>query len=198
MPTDRFAKIVELIDAANSEDPNQEVDTVQGQSQPKELLYSLRMAACLNDFEPAASEALRIAVRAQHLQRWKIPRSEFNMDRAGYLQWRRKLGQFHAQRCGELMADAGYNKTAIERVSELLQKKNLKQDEEAQCLEDVACLVFIQFYLDDFAPQHQEQKLIPIVQKTWNKMSSKGQATALSLKLSDAKLALISKALSSV
>jgi hypothetical protein len=94
------------------------------------------------------------------------------------------------------MVTAGYDGGMIERVSELLQKKNLKQDDEAQCLEDVACLVFIQHYLDDFAHQHQEQKLIPIVKKTCNKMSSKGQAAALRLKLSDAILALITKALS--
>ena len=56
------------IDAANRADPNTE--TVGGVEYPKELLYSQRMSAWLERLRPDASEVLRIAARAQHLERW--------------------------------------------------------------------------------------------------------------------------------
>lgn len=192
-----FQATLQLINSANSLDPNQEVDCVSGQTIPKELLYSQRMSQCLSDFAPEASEELQLAVHAQHLQRWQIPRSDFSQDRTGYLQWRRKLGQFHAQRCSELMEKAGYEAEAVTRVSDLLQKKDLTRDSEAQTLEDVACLVFIRFHLNDFAPQYEEGKLISIIQKTWRKMSSQAQEKALTFDLPDDVLSVVGKALKS-
>jgi len=43
---DIFKKAIDLIDAANSEDPNQVTDE-NGKTWPKELLYSYRMAEIL-------------------------------------------------------------------------------------------------------------------------------------------------------
>ena len=188
-------QVFEAIDAINQQDPNQE--TADGQSIAKELLYSQRMTDCLAQFEPDASEILQIAARAQHIKRWSVPRSDYPMDRKGYKQWRTGLGKFHADTAAQLMSDAGYSSDDCERVKVLLQKKMLKRDAEVQALEDVICLVFIEFYMEAFAAKsgYDEAKLIDIIQKTWNKMSEKGHAAALKLPLPEALTQLIGKAL---
>lgn len=190
---DRFLQSLKDIDAINAEDPH--LETVDGQPYPKELLYSQRMTAMLNEFEPDASEMLRLAARAQHIKRWSISRDSFPMDRKGYLQWRTQLKKFHGELAGSIMAKNGYSTGEISRVDDLLNKRGLKTDAEAQTLEDVACLVFLKYYFDDFLTQHDEEKLINILQKTWRKMSDKGHKAALNLTLSTASESLIEKAL---
>jgi 5-methylthioribose kinase len=76
-----------------------------------------------------------------------------------------------------------------------VQKKQLKRDPETQLLEDVICLVFLEFYFDPFAEKYSEEKLIDIVQKTWRKMSERAHSEALKLSFSKPALALLSKAL---
>jgi len=66
---ERFSRALMLFDAANAQDPNQD------EGQPKELLYSRRMSEMIARFAPDASEAAQLAVRAQHIQRWKVPRN---------------------------------------------------------------------------------------------------------------------------
>ena len=78
----RLEKVLALIDAANSEDPGRE--EVDGESLPGAYLYGVRMSEALESLRPDASEALRIAVRAQHLERWRLPRKEVPDGRAGY------------------------------------------------------------------------------------------------------------------
>ena len=180
-------------DAANAQDPNTEL--VNGVPQPKELIYSQRMTEHLQKFLPDASEALQLAARSQHICRWKIPRSDYPMDRQGYKKWRLDLAVFHGETAGEILLANGYDENLIQRVKDLLLKRSLKRDEEVQALEDVVCLVFLEFYLEDFASKHDEPKLIDIIQKTWNKMSDKGHAAALQLPLSANMLALVTKAL---
>ncbi len=58
-------KAMALIDAANDADPNRE--TADGTEWPKELLYSRRMSDMLQRYAPAADDAVRLAVRAQHV-----------------------------------------------------------------------------------------------------------------------------------
>ncbi len=171
-----------LFDAANAKDPNQTLH--QGQWVPNELLYAQRMSDRLAAFAPEASSALRLAARAQHLERWTNPRSNYPMDRTGYKQWRAERMLHHATRAGELMAQAGCPPEAIDRVRYLIQKRALNRDPESQCLEDVICLVFIEHYLEAFAQGYDQAKLISIIQKTWAKMSPAGQAAALQLPLS--------------
>ena len=77
----------------------------------------------------------------------------------------------------------------------LLLKKQLKKDSETQALEDVICLVFLEFYFEPFAAKHTEEKVIDILRKTWRKMSEDGQAAALKLPLSADAIALVGKAL---
>lgn len=191
--TKRFQNVVQAIDEKNQQDPNR----VEHEGQPvaKELLYGQRMSACLAQFRPDASELLQIACRAQHIQRWSIPRSDYPMDRIGYRRWRTDLGKFHAELTAELMAGCGYSDEEQQRVKGLLQKQQLKRDEEAQTLEDVACLVFLTYHLEEFAAQHNDDKVIDIIRKTWNKMSEAGHAAALKLPLSAPMAALVGQAL---
>ena len=191
----RFTEAVRLFDAANSEDPNLEPDD-HGQPIAKELLYAQRMTACLDRVAPNAPEAVQLAARAQHIRRWSIPRADFPLTRPGYHQWRNTLKKYHAELAGQLLTQAGYEPELIARVPELLQKLNLKEDPEVQLLEDVICLVFLEYYFLPFAAQHPEEKVIEIVQKTWPKMTEHGHALALQLSFTPEALALVSKALS--
>lgn len=190
----RLTSTLAAFDAANLEDPNLEL--VDGRSVAKEWIYAQRMSAQLHKFCEAPSEALQLATRSQHICRWKIPRSDYPMDRSGYKKWRLDLAQLHGDIAGDIMATQGYDENMIARVKDLLLKRSLKRDDEVQALEDVVCLVFIEFYLEDFASKHDEEKLIDIIRKTWNKMSTKGHEAALQLPLSSAMLALVTKALS--
>jgi hypothetical protein len=79
------------------------------------------------------------------------------------------------------MDEAGYESSATDRVKSLLQKRGIKTDQEAQALEDVVCLVFLENYFADFAATQDGEKLLNIVRKTWGKMSEKGHELALKL-----------------
>lgn len=195
MIKDRFHRILEDIDRINAEDPH--LEKKGDKEVPKELLYGQRMSAMLLEFEPQATEVLRIAVRAQHIKRWSVPRESYPMDRKGYLLWRTDLKKFHGQLTGELMAKNGYPEEDIKRVDDLINKRRLKTDPEAQCLEDVVCLVFLKYYFDNFITKHkdEEDKIVDIVCKTWNKMSKKGHEAAMLMEHSGKALKLIGKAL---
>jgi hypothetical protein len=183
-----------LFDAANAEDPNLEPDAA-GQLVPKEVLYAQRMTTCLNRVAPDAPEAVQLAARCQHIRRWAIPRADFPLTRPGYHQWRNALKKYHAELAGQLLAQAGYEPETITRVQELVQKLRLKDDPEVQLLEDVICLVFLEYYFLPFAAQHPEEKVIEIVQKTWPKMTERGHALALQLPFAPEARALVEKAL---
>jgi hypothetical protein len=91
----RLQQALEAFDRLNSQDPNK-VDFMGGKI-AKEQLYSQRMYTWLLRFKPDADEALTLAVYSQHIQRWKIPRHTYTMDRMGYKQWRQTLALFHAE-----------------------------------------------------------------------------------------------------
>lgn len=190
--SNQFHDTIAGFDKANARDPNLEKDS-NNQNVPKELLYAQRMSAVLEVFCPDASESLQLAARAQHIERWKSPRTDFPEGRSGYKKWRSQLSLFHAQRAAEIMREHGYGDDDIDRVKFLVQKRQLKRDNETQTLEDVICLVFLQFYLNDFAAKHSEEKLVDILQKTWKKMSPKGHETALKLPYSEEMANLLKK-----
>ncbi|HUN52002.1 MAG TPA: DUF4202 domain-containing protein [Candidatus Sulfotelmatobacter sp.] len=190
---ERFRAAVARIDAANGEDPNREM--IGGVEQPKELAYGERMSAWLERLAPDASEALRLAARAQHIRRWRIPRGDFPMDRAGYHRWRTTLYRFHADTAGALLAEVGYDAATIARVQALIRKEKLQSDPEMQMLEDVICLVFLENYLAGFSAKHDAAKVVEIVRKTWRKMSPRGQQAALALPLPPAARGLVERAL---
>ena len=152
------------------------------------------MSAWLEKLSPQASEPLKLAVRCQHIRRWAIARSAYPEGRVGYLRWRKEQSLAHAAVAGEILGRAGYDGDTVERVQSLVKKEGIKHDPEAQLLEDVTCLVFLESELAAFAPKHEEAKLVDILQKTWLKMSPAGREAALALKLPAQLRALVEKA----
>ena len=189
-----FDAAIALIDNANAQDPNL-VET-DGGERPAELIYSQRMSETLARVYPQASEELRLAIRAQHLKRWTLPRAEFPMDRKGYHAWRNAAKRMHADEAGVMLGEAGFEADRISRVQALIRKENIRQDEEAQAVEDVASLVFLEHYFSAFAMKHDREKLVRIIRKTWNKMSETGQAEALKLPMEADHSELVREALS--
>ena len=192
--SEKFQIATRKIDAVNEEDPNRE--TLDDREWPKELAYSKRMIRWLERLEPDASEAVQLAVRAQHIGRWKIPRSDYSKGRLGYLDWRNACKAMHAEVAGEILREAGYSEEAAAHVSDIIQKKKLKLDPDAQLLEDVACLVFLESYFADFSSKYDPEKIIGIVRKTWKKMSTRGHEAAQTITMTDALRVLVGKALS--
>lgn len=190
---EKFRRAIEMIDAANAQDPN--VTVVDGAEHPKELVYGQRMSQRLVLFAPDASEPLRIAARAQHIKRWTHPRDAYPMDRKGYHLWRTELYSYHADETEAIMRDVGYDDDAVDTMRELMLKKRIKKEADAQTLEDVICLVFLEHEFDAFAAKHEDEKVVTILQRTWKKMSAPGQSAALELPLSDEAKRLVGLAL---
>lgn len=190
-----FKNTIDAIDKLHAEDPNRE--WAGGKQFPKELLYAKRMTDMLDKFDPEASELLKISARGQHIQRWRIPRESYPMDRKGYLMWRTALKKRHGEQVASLMREAGYGEDERQHVNDLINKRNLKSDPEAQTLEDVVCLVFLQYYLDEFVEKHagETEKILDILRKTWKKMSAKGHEAAQKIVFSPGTGKLIEEAL---
>jgi len=190
-----FNQAIALFDAANAQDPNQD------EGEPKELLYAQRMTDMISRFAPDASEVAQLAVRAQHIQRWLVPRSNYPLGKPGYFAWRTGLYRFHAETAGKLMQQAGYAEAMIEQVKSAVSKQGIKTNPDTQMLEDVTSLVFIESYMLGFAGQHAEyteEKWLDIIRKTWRKMSADAHAFATSggIKLPESLVPLILKAVS--
>ncbi len=166
-------RVLEAIDAANMADP------AVGPEGPEAWLYGRRMSAELARLFPRASEALGIAARGQHIERWKIPRRSYPEGRAGYLAWRRDLGRFHGERVAGIMRAEGYGAEAAARVAAMLRKEGLKRDPEVQALEDVACFVFLKHHFAPFAATQPPERLANILRKTARKMSPGARARVL-------------------
>jgi hypothetical protein len=197
MTQQHYQAAIEAFDRANAQDPNKEMDN--GKEYPKELLYAQRMTEMQERFAPDASEAVKLACRAQHIQRWKSPRSDYPMDKKGYMLWRTNLYKFHAETAGTLMQEVGYDDEMIARVKTIVGKKELKTNPETQLMEDVVDLTFIEHYMLHFAsqkPDYDEARWIVIIKKTWDKMSDSAHQFALSgkIKLPEALVPLILKA----
>lgn len=174
-----------LIDTANSEDPNQVKDE-SGKDWPKELLYSERMSNMLGRFKPDADEAQKLAIRAQHIERWKTPRNTYPPGRIGYLKWRKDLYKIQADTASVLCHEAGCSDEVINRAHAMVSKKNIKTNADTQLLEDVTALCFIESYLLEFVgkhPDYNEDKWIEIIQRTWHKMSAEAQGFTLAGKV---------------
>jgi len=189
----QLQNVLHAIDTINKADINSTV--VDGVSHPKELLYGQYMSACLEKYWPNASEHLQIAARAQHVKRWQLKRTDFPLGKQGYLTWRKALGIYHAATAKAVMLEYGYSVEDAEATALIIRKQNLKSNSDSQTLEDVACLVFLQYYFEEFASKHKEEKIIRILQLTWRKMSNRGQEIALSLSLPPQVGKLIAQAL---
>jgi hypothetical protein len=149
----RRERAIARFDAANAEDPNEEI--VDGHARPKELVYAERMTTMLARFSPEASEVLRLAARCQHIQRWKIPRTDFAPDRIGYLQWRKKLNKFHAQVAAGILREVGYDESSRAR-GRAAEEESLGGRYRRAGAGDVVALVFLESYLASFVAAHAE------------------------------------------
>jgi len=184
MASTAYDTACEAIDRANAEDPK-----------GYEVLYAQRMVDWAKKLAPGASEELLLAVRAQHVRRWTVPRSTYPEGRAGYLKWREGLKKFHADTLGAIMTAAGYGAEAIEKARNLLVRKNLSTDAEGQTLEDAACLVFLQYEFAEFSAKTEPDKMVDIVRKSWQKMSMAAREAALQLQFGAEELGLVKRAL---
>lgn len=188
----RFERAIAFFDAYNSNDPHRE--RAEDRDIPKEFLYAVRMTSKLNHYQPDAPEHVQLAVRCQHIGRWEIARDSYPLDRKGYLKWRSQLALHHASIAEKILTECEYDSDTIEKVKALLLKKQLHQNPDTQLLEDVICLVFIEFYLEEFSHQHEEEKVIDILKKTLKKMSPRAIEEALKIPVSDHVKKLIKKA----
>lgn len=163
----------ERIDAANAADPS-------GQA----VEYGRRMTRWLGRLTARPSAALAIAVRAQHLRRWEIPRTRYPPGRSGYLRWRRACARHHAQQAARILGELRAPAALIERVAALVRKERLGRDEETQVLEDAACLSFLEAELAAFAEGRNEDLLRRVLTRTWGKMSPRARELAAALDVS--------------
>jgi len=195
--TTQLKQVLSAIDEVNRHDPNQV--QINGEIHSKELVYGQQMTECLLQYWPDANELLQIAVRAQHIKRWQLKRTEFEQGKAGYYAWRIAQGKFHADLAATIMLEHGYSDEEAQQTAAIIRKEKLKSNKESQTLEDTACLVFLMHYFDEFANKYlaidNEEKIVRIVQLTWGKMSDKAHDVALSLTLPEHLATIVAKAL---
>ncbi len=193
MPTpDTIIRARAALDAAHAGEP------APPTGKPTELAYANHIEQWIERIIPQPSLALRLAARAQHLERWSIPRASFPQDKPGYFAWRKAVQKRQGERARELLSGAGIDAVTSDRVAQLVAKAAPKGDADAQALEDAACLTFIATELGDFASQHPDytrEKFIDIIRKTWRKMSPRGHQLALTIPLSDALKDLVKSAI---
>ncbi|KAF2428297.1 hypothetical protein EJ08DRAFT_326166 [Tothia fuscella] len=188
-----YDKAIALIDEAHALDPKK--ITKEDKEVPYELHYAQKMSHYLNLRCPNASETLRIAIRSQHFRRWEVPRDSYPMTRIGYHAWRTFLKKRQAELASQICLDCGYSQEDSEQVAALIRKEDLKSNEETQVLEDVACLVFLDDQFEEFEKEHDEDKIIKILQKTWGKMTEEGHQLASKIPMAGRPQELIQKAL---
>lgn len=189
-----FQRAMVELDALHAKDPRR-VDH-EGATVALELWHAGRMSAWLERVVATPSELMQLAVRAQHLQRWELPRSEYPEGRVGYLTWRRDQGQRAGEITAGVMQAAGYSVAEAAKVAGMIRKEGLGRDLGAQAVEDCACLVFLENYFADFSRQVKHDHLVRIVQKTWAKMSPQARVLALALPMSEEARAVVEEALS--
>ena len=186
---EKFQSAVRRFDEENARDPKLE------DSHPRELLYARRLTGWVLRLAPDASETLLLAARCQHICRWESPREAFPMTRAGYLQWRSDLKEFHAQKAGAILREVGYDDETIRRVQDLNLKKNFPADAESRTLEDALCLVFLEFQFASLAAKTAEAKTLNALRKSWGKMTGTARAEALKLNFGEREKTLLHLAL---
>ena len=193
MASAKIDEAFSLFDDYNRLDPNSL--TYGGLIYPNEYFYSLKLYEWVIKLVPEASTTLLLASRCQHIGRWEISRESYPEGKAGYLRWRADLAKHHAALAGKLLKEAGYSDPEIEDVQRIVLKQKLRTDEEVQMMENALCLVFLQYQFEDFLAKHDDDdKMIRILRKTWDKMSEPGRREALSLPFSGRTLSLVQRA----
>ena len=197
-----FAKASAAFEAAHAEDPRSITVTTDGQTTtlPYSVHYHRRMAYWLDQLAgDDAPEAVKLAVRTQHIRRWTRPRADYPKGLVAYKKWRVGLQKMHSEEAAKIILDSGYDEEMATRVGELLRKQNLATDPDVQLLEDVICVVFLENEYTAFVEkdEYDDDKIVDIVQKTWKKMTPRGHEAALGLagQLSERALGVVQRAL---
>ncbi|PTX98550.1 DUF4202 domain-containing protein [Opitutus sp. ER46] len=187
-----YVRARRLIDEAHAADPKRAAD-----GRPAEQVYGERMDAWVSRLVPDASALLRLAARAQHLERWRVPRESFPMDKAGYHAWRKSLYAKQAERARQLLLQAGVPEDQAAEAATWVSKAELATNPGTQALEDAACLVFLENEIGAFAAQHADyprEKFVEILRRTWRKMTPRAQQFALGMELPPEIAALVKDA----
>lgn len=188
----RLKQAFDAFDAINQLDPN--VFVWEEKTWPREYFLSLKLHEWVARLKPDASEALLLASRCQHLGRWEIPRNHYPDGRIGYLTWRKELSRYHAQKATEILVGLGYEAEMIDSVQAIVLKRGIKQDPDAQVMENALCLVFLQFQYEAFRQEHAS-KIVDVLRKSLLKMDAAGHQYALALPYTPEGRAAIDEAL---
>jgi hypothetical protein len=191
---ERLQGALEAIDAANADDPNR--IQLAGEWRPKELAHAERAGHWVARLAPDAGPALRLAARAHHVRRWAIPRADYPEGRSGYLRWRKALQRHHAAEVRRILGPTEIAPAIVDRVCELVQKRELGRDPEVQALEDALCLVFLETQLASLSGKLEGERLVDVLRKTLRKMSEPAIALARQLPLDAEAHRLLERALS--
>lgn len=155
------------IDAENADDPV-----------GKELDHAERAVGWIRRLRPDASPELLLAARGHHVRRWEIPRREEPDGRPGYLRWKRRLQQHHAEVLGRALDGSGFD---VARVQSLVKKERLKSDPDVQSLEDALALVFLETQLRELDGKLDDDHMVDVLAKTLRKMTPAGREAAAGL-----------------
>lgn len=184
----RLDQAFAAIDAENADDPN-----------GKELAHAERAVEWVRRLRPDAPEALLLAARGHHVRRWEIPRSAEPDGRAGYLRWKRRLQQHHADVLDRVLRACGYDDATVERVRAIVTKQRLKTDPDVISLEDALALVFLETQLAELGEKlGDDDHLVDVLAKTLRKMSEDGRAAAGALDYTAAERALVERAVAAL
>lgn len=193
MSPDQLNRTMAALDALNERDP--ESISVCGKERPKELVHAELVTQWIERLDSSPSDALRVAARAHHVERWVIPRSEYAEGREGYLKWRSALQHHHAETAARVLRAQGVEPETTRRVQDIICKRRLRSDPEVQCFEDALCLVFLETQLRALADRLDRDKMVEVLRRTLPKMSDAGREAALSLELDSDDRALLEQAL---
>jgi formiminotetrahydrofolate cyclodeaminase len=190
---DRLHDALSRIDAIHDASPEREGGAAPGQVL-KEREYCVQVERWVRTLWEMGSSrgtelpaVLVLAARAQHFERYAIPRSTYPKGKPGYLKWRAAVKRRQGERIAEVLSGSGFSGAEIERVQKLVSKSiPLDKDGHMQIIEDATCLVFLETELDHFAATgisgpKDDTSMINILSKTWLKMSRNGRALALGI-----------------
>lgn len=189
---DKMQEAFKRFDDYNKQDPT--TFTWSGNDYPQEYFLALKLYEWVLKLDANAGEPLLLASRSQHIGRWESPRTDYPMDKEGYLKWRKELSFYHAKIACNILEELAYPEEVIDEVSQIIQKKKIKVNSLVQTMENALCLVFLEFQYEDFFPKHRE-KIVNILKKSLLKMDAHGHEFALSLPYSDEGLQYIQEAL---
>lgn len=189
----KWDRIIIEIDEYNQKDPKREI--FEEVLLPTETVYAIRVTRWVKCLIDSPSFELLVAARGAHIGRWEIPRTRYPAGLKGYYEWKTYLLKFHAEKVIAILENHKIAVEKIKKITSIIMRKNLKENSDAQTLEDAVCLVFLEIQLLPLMAKSTEEKVINAIQKTWQKMSEHGQKMALNLNLPEKAKEVISKAL---